>query len=64
MREILKDMCVLVALVLKHYVQEKKDSDSLAAIEQQFSQLSTDESTNNPMDDADALLASVERLQL
>lgn len=64
MRDILRDMCVVVALLLKAYVKEKKDIDCFAEIEAKFSKLSTNESPNNPIDDADALLASVEKLQL
>lgn len=64
MREILQDLCVLVALILKHFLKEKEDIDNLTAIEEKLSNLSTDDSRSNPMDDADALLASVEKLKL
>lgn len=64
MREILHDLCVLVALILKHFLKEKRDIDNLTALEEKLSNLSTDDSPSNPMDDADALLASVEKLKL
>lgn len=57
-----KELCVLIALILRQYCKEKEDIDELSVLEERLKNLNTND--NAVVSEADSLLASVERLSI
>lgn len=58
--KILEDMCLLISLMLRYLCRQKQDIDDLDALESRLKNLSTEDQVA----EADALLASVEKMSL
>lgn len=58
--KILEDMCLLISLMLRYLCRQKQDIDDLDALENRLKNLSTEDQVA----EADALLASVEKMSL
>ncbi|XP_055913940.1 ankyrin repeat domain-containing protein 54 [Eupeodes corollae] len=58
--KILEDMCLLISLMLRYLYRQKQDIDDLDALENRLKNLSTEDQVA----EADALLASVEKMSL
>ncbi|XP_055377103.1 ankyrin repeat domain-containing protein 54 [Condylostylus longicornis] len=59
--KIIEDMCLLIALILRYFCKQKRDLEDLEGIEERLQNLSTNDQVVN---EADSLLASVEKLSI